>query len=460
MQRLAAGIVATLGLLASPVVAAEHSIRPDGLGDFATIQAAVDSATAGDTIFLENGVFTGAGNRDVRFGGKDLVVKSRHGPGACVIDCEGSSSDPHRAFRLDAGETQASRIEGITITGGFAEGPFPESGGGGILVADGSHPTISYCIFDGNQTGFEGFGAGLLAWNDCDITLTDCTFVNGVSGWYGGGFVLRKFCDAVVARCVVVDNYALHAGGGASITNSNPVVTDCEFSRNWVTEAGGGGVLVKAWAEPTFVRCVFFGNISWSGSGLGLGNEPHVTAIDCLFEANVAEWGGGGGVGLDRDPCSIILQNCTFVNNRAPSDGQHLFINETATATVRNTIFHGGCDALNPAHVEDLATFDVDCSLVEGGAAAISGDGTLLYGPDNFDSDPRFCDPGTCEATEPIGEYTLDAGSPAAPGAGSCGLVGAYPVACGVTSAAAGMTVDSWARIKARYSGAGRVGRP
>jgi hypothetical protein len=45
----------------SPSPAAEHSVRPDGLGDFPTIQAAVSAAAAGDTIVLEDGVFTGAG---------------------------------------------------------------------------------------------------------------------------------------------------------------------------------------------------------------------------------------------------------------------------------------------------------------------------------------------------------------------------------------------------------------
>ena len=109
-------------------------IRPDGLGDYPTIQAGVDAAAPGDTLLLEDGLFTGAGNRDIAFHGKDLVVRSRNGAGAVTLDSQGASGDPHRAFRLDAGETQVSRIEGLTITGGFVEGPFPESGGAGILA--------------------------------------------------------------------------------------------------------------------------------------------------------------------------------------------------------------------------------------------------------------------------------------------------------------------------------------
>jgi hypothetical protein len=453
-SRLSTPVVAALLAAVAPLGAAEHSVRADGLGDFPTIQAAVDSADAGDVIVLEDGVFTGNGNRDVRFFGKDLVVRSRNGPGACTIDCEGSSGDPHRAFRLDAGETPASRIEGITIVGGFVEGPFPESGGGGILIAYGSHPVVTDCVFDGNRTGFQGFGAGLLAWEDCDITLTDCVFVHGESGWYGGGFVLRRFCDATVERCIVLDNEALHAGGGASITRSNAIVNDCVFADNRVTEAGGGGVLVKAEAEPVFTRCVFVGNRAWAGGGIGLGNDPRVTLVDCLFDGNVSQVGGGGAIELDANRCGALLTGCTLVNNAAPGWGQHLYVGPTSDATVRNSILSGGCTAMNPARVEYGGTLDIDCSLVEGGEEAVSGGGTLIYGPDNFDGDPMFCDPDTCGASSwPTGDYTLDSQSPATAGQSGCGLVGAFPVGCGATPVEGGIGGRSWGRVKVLYRG-------
>src|SRR5262245_49729481 len=74
---------------ASPASAAQWSVRPDGTGDFPTIQAAVDAVAALDEIVLEDGVFLGPGNRDVTFGGKDVVVRSRNGPASCTIDTEG-----------------------------------------------------------------------------------------------------------------------------------------------------------------------------------------------------------------------------------------------------------------------------------------------------------------------------------------------------------------------------------
>lgn len=446
MMRIASAAVMILVSLPCVGFAAEHVVRPDGSGDFPTIQSAVDAAAEGDTILLDDGVFTGNGNRDIKLFGKDLVIRSMNGANACTIDSQGAPGAPHRAFRLDAGETQATRIEGIKIVGGYVQGPFPECGGGGILVAYNSHPTITQCIFEDNETGFEGFGAGILAWENCDITLTDCTFVNNVSGWYGGGFTLRKDCDGIVERCLVQGNYALHAGGGASITNSDPQVTDCQFLGNWCTEAGGGGVLIKAGAVPTFTRCTFSGNLE---SGIGIGNDPIVTAIDCLFEGN-----GDYAILVDAQPNEINLLGCTFVNNSSQFLAHDVFLNSQSSGYVRNCIFRSGCLAAPFAiYVAFNASLDIDCSIVENGRSGVGGTGTVAYGTGNLDADPLFCDAGACASpVHPSGDFHLQPGSPASPENNGCGvLLGAYPVACGATPAGVELERDSWGRIKATF---------
>jgi predicted outer membrane repeat protein len=457
LERIFAAIVLAAPGLPSPNPAfgTEYSVQPDGSGDFPTIQAAVDAAAAGDVIVLENGTFTGAGNRDVSFFGKNVVVRSRNGAASCTIDSQGSLAAPHRAFRLDDGETSAARVEGLTITGGYVSGPFPECGGGGILVAFSTSPTIANCVFEGNESGFQGFGAGLLAWENCDLTLTDCEFRNNVSGWYGGGFTLRKDCDALVERCVVAGNRALHAGGGASITRSNAIVNDCVFVDNEIDEADGGGVLVKAEAEPVFTRCVFAGNRAPWGAALGIGNFPIVTAIDCLFENNTA--GNGGAIEIGQDPSTLLLTNCTLVFNEAMNGhGGHLYAASTATVTVRSSIFGAYCGS---SGIYTAGSVDVDCSVVAGGSGTVSGLGVVTWGASNVDADAMFCapDPLACASDPPVdASYHLDSMSPAAPEWNACGLVGAYPVACGATAVQHGVEATPWSRIKAAYRGVSR----
>jgi hypothetical protein len=76
-MKIASAAFTILAAFPCAALAAEHVVRPDGSGDFPTIQSAVDAAAEGDTILLDDGVFTGDGNRDIQLFGKDLVIRRR-----------------------------------------------------------------------------------------------------------------------------------------------------------------------------------------------------------------------------------------------------------------------------------------------------------------------------------------------------------------------------------------------
>jgi len=103
-----------------PVEAATWLVSPDGTGDYPTIQSAVDAASAGDVVLLEDGVFVGEGNHNVDYRGKRIVVRSAGGqPENCIIDCTaGYDGLAHRGFRFGSLESQLSRLEGVTIRNG------------------------------------------------------------------------------------------------------------------------------------------------------------------------------------------------------------------------------------------------------------------------------------------------------------------------------------------------------
>ena len=84
--------------------------------DQPTIQAGINVANPGDTVYVLPGIYTGDGNRDLTFGGKNITLLSTTGPGATIIDCEGSAADPHIGIFLDNGEDSTAWIEGFTIT--------------------------------------------------------------------------------------------------------------------------------------------------------------------------------------------------------------------------------------------------------------------------------------------------------------------------------------------------------
>ena len=86
---------------------------PDG--PKATIQAGIDAAENGDTVLVADGVYMGAGNRDLDFGGKLITVRSEHGPESCIIDCQGSEIDPHRGVYFHTRETAEAGVQGFSL---------------------------------------------------------------------------------------------------------------------------------------------------------------------------------------------------------------------------------------------------------------------------------------------------------------------------------------------------------
>ena len=135
-------------LIITPAGATTYLVKPDGTGDFPTIDAAIEAEEVvdGDVIELADGVFTGPNNRDLYFRGKAITVRSQSdNPKTCIIDCQ----EYARAFVFAYGEGPSSVLEAVTITRGYG------SSGGGIYISSSS-PTIRRCIFTGNRAGDGG----------------------------------------------------------------------------------------------------------------------------------------------------------------------------------------------------------------------------------------------------------------------------------------------------------------
>jgi len=128
MRAIIAGLVAAAGMLgwAAAPRAVIRTVAPDGTGDQATIQDAIDACDSLDVVELLDGIYTGPGNRNLDFGGRVITVRSRSdNPRACVIDCEGHAAplgEARRGFLFHSGEGPASTLRGVTITRGVSGG--------------------------------------------------------------------------------------------------------------------------------------------------------------------------------------------------------------------------------------------------------------------------------------------------------------------------------------------------
>jgi predicted outer membrane repeat protein len=167
-------------------------------GDHATIQAALDAAYPGSIVELDDGLYTGPGNRDLDFGGKAIFLRSGSGEAAaCVLDCEGLG----RAFHFHSGEGADAVVRDLTIRNGSATGTAAGAGGAAVRC-DGASPTFEGCLFQGNTAAGEG---GAVRCADSDATFRGCTFLVNMADRGGALYVDGGAPD--------LDNCTLHGNG-------------------------------------------------------------------------------------------------------------------------------------------------------------------------------------------------------------------------------------------------------
>jgi len=166
---------AVLAYIGSSAVGRTIYVDDDGPADFNNIQAAIDDANHGDTVVVGDGIYTGEGNRDIDFLGKAIVVKSENGPENCIIDCNGSETEPHCGFDFQNGDEEPnSVVDGFTIRNGYLRT-------GGAIYGRCTRATVTNCIITGNVAEVRGAGIAYF-----DGTISNCV-IQGNSSIFGAG---------------------------------------------------------------------------------------------------------------------------------------------------------------------------------------------------------------------------------------------------------------------------------
>jgi subtilisin family serine protease len=265
-------------------------------GECDTIQEAIDRSWHGGTVLVADGRYNGTGNRDIDFGGRAITVKSQNGPDNCIIDPNGTETEPHRGFYFHGEEDEESVLDGFTITNGYAYGDFDIRPGGGAIRCDGSSPTIINCMFIGNSAGMDG---GAIDNTGSSPTIINCTFTgNAAVGNDGGGMNNIYSSSPTIVDCVFIGNSAMDWGGGIrNIYYSDATIINCTFSENVADE---GGAIFNFASAPTITNSMISDNTAWMGGGVYCrdGSEPIITS--CTFAGNIADGGrslyGSGAV--------------------------------------------------------------------------------------------------------------------------------------------------------------------
>jgi len=277
-------------------------------GTYATIQAAIDAASSGDTVLVSAGTYVENLTLDIRNAG--ITLKSESGADSTIIDGNINGSV------IAINGARNTTVDGFTITNGSGIGFGSTTRGGGIFI-NNNNVTIQNCIIYNNEV--TAFGGGIYVYNGNSITISNCAIYSNAATLSGGGIGIES--DTVtISRCRIYNNSATgdengNGGGGIWAKDASPMITNCIIYGNEVTAhdgvGAGIGLVSTATASPVITNCTITRNkgVGDRGAGIGLGRcDPIITNT---IIANNTKY----GLYENHDHSFPVITNCDFYGN-------------------------------------------------------------------------------------------------------------------------------------------------
>lgn len=231
--------------------------------------------------------------------------------------------------------TSATVVDGLTVSGGNADGADPDERGGGVFCARHTvaaavcSPTIRNLTIENNRAderggGFfaQGGGAGTTS-----PTLDRVTFI-GNEARIGGAFFAaggRGTTEPRITNAVFVDNRATTDGGaiyllGNAFSTVRPVVSHATFVRN---EAGASGGAVYVFTTSGVTELVFANVILRANTAATAGTESAGVSADT--PVTIVHGLVPGGCPAVAVCTAVSGSNPTFASESDPAgdDGVH-----------------------------------------------------------------------------------------------------------------------------------------
>ncbi len=309
---------------------------------FTSLQSGLAASAPGDEIWVAAGTYrpTATADRTISFALKNGVgvyggfagtetMRSQRSPVTNVTILSGdigtvgvTTDNSYHVVSSDSTVTATGILDGVTVTGGRADGGAdPTDRGGGAYVDQGS-PTFVRVIFSGNHAGNRGGGVRVAAGNP---SFTNCGFLGNTSVSAGGGLSTASVGSLQIRSCVFRDNFVNNSTGGGGIEATGTVtITNSELAQNHPNAAdlygpnnslinttvdsnstygvwfyGTGNVIINSIVWP--VGLTFTGGVSVTYSSVpggfaGTGNnDNYPTFVDPPADLRLAP----GSVGID-----------------------------------------------------------------------------------------------------------------------------------------------------------------
>ncbi len=230
------------------------------------------------------------------------------------------SENSHHVVRVGPGVCDASILDGLIVTRGYADSTDANGCGGGIYI-DQAHPRLVDCNITSNVAA--GLGGGIYDQYGSPI-LTWSTFSDNSSS-SGGGMYNHK-ASPLLSHTTLVRNSARNGGGIYSLYSS-PRLTNSIISNNSASWYGGG--LYNAASNSIITNCTISGNSAPDSAGI-CNNSCRPWLTNCIVWGNrpqqISDYFGGpalisysdiqggwpGETNIDSDPNFADAENGDF----------------------------------------------------------------------------------------------------------------------------------------------------
>jgi len=346
---------------------------------FSTIQRAIAISVDGDTIRLNEGVYT----EEIDFQYKNLVLESM----AYFSDdmqlvqetSFGSSLVGGSCFVLDGPSNNNAEIRGLSFKGGS------EPNGGGLVVSNCSPKFENLIIEDNNAE----IGGGLY------LSDSDAEFNN-----------------------VVVRNNGANLGGGIYVSGGSPVFTNLLLSEN--VAYWGGGIYTQN-SNLNVIYSIITKNESFIEGGALYQNGGISNVSWTSFEDNNG-YDYGGAIVVNQ--ATSRLDQITFAGNSA-GVGSAISMN-SSDVVISNSILWSNSESLFYSPGESgVTSLEISFSNIQEGIDVLSEMSSVILtdGGSNYNVDPIFCDID-------VSQYNLQESSSCLTMSDSGGVIGSHLLGC------------------------------